>query len=168
MKRTLIAVLFCAAASPAAAQHRSPPLAPDSHAAQLLPRQQSTGIRPLAIGKWAFLASGIGAATYGFVEGAKADDLYEDLEERCIADAALCRSRTPDGGYTDPELETLYQDVLSRDTRTRTALIAGQLSLASSLVLFLLDMGSGPQREGIPYEPPRLRVTPEGLEVRLR
>ena len=165
MKHVAALVLFCALASPAAAQHRDQRLAPVATPPQ---PQQTSAFRPLAVAKWGLLASGIGAATYGFIEGAKADDIYEDLEGRCVGNANLCRARTADGGYTDPEMEALYQDVLKRDSRTRTALIAGQVSLASSLVLFLLDMGGGPQREGIPYEPPRLRVTPEGMEVRIR
>ena len=125
--------------------------------------------RPLRIAKWTAVAASAGAAAYGFVTNARADDRFSELERACQSDPVRCRDRLPDGRYRDAGLESAYQDVRDLDRRSRIALIAGQLGIATSVVLFLLDLGNERRPPDIPYNP-RLDIAPGragGIELRL-
>jgi hypothetical protein len=106
----------------------------------------------------------------GFTLNSSADDLYDDLERACVADPLVCRLRTPDGAYRSEELESRYQRVLDRDAGARTALLASQIGVATSVVLFILDLRNARGPEDIIYEPRTLEVSPRrdgGVELRL-
>ena len=125
---------------------------------------------PLRIAKWGTLAGAAGAALYGFLESARADDVYDELEQACQTDPVNCLRRNNDGTYMDVSLEAMFQDVRRLDRNTRTALVAGQVGLGVSLVLFLLDLRNDARPPDIPYSPPRLRLTPsrDGFELGYR
>ena len=166
MKRSawLCAILVAGAPHLAAAQ------APDSMQAAAT-RAEARVSRIVSVGKWATLGIATASAAWGFNESARADDLYRGLERACQADAERCASRTASGGYTDPELEADYQDVLRVDRTTRRALFIGQAALLTSAVLFVLDLRHDRGRPDIEYEPERVRLAPGangGVELRLR
>jgi hypothetical protein len=116
--------------------------------------------RPLRIAKWTTLLGSAGAAAYGFVTNGRADDHYRELEMACTAAAALCRDRLPDGAFRDVDLEAAYQEVLDLDRRSRRALLAGQIGIAASVALFLLDLSNERPPDDIPYAPRGLEVAP--------
>ncbi len=115
----------------------------------------------LGISKWAALAAAGGAAAYGFRVNARADREFAELEGICSRDVQRCLDRNPDGSFADPELEALFQEVVRLDDQARTALILGQVGIAVSLVLFILDLDDRGAPD-IPYVPPRLTVAPGG------
>jgi hypothetical protein len=107
------------------------------------------------------------AGIYGFVESARADDRYNELESLCADNPADCQLRTADGAYQDAEFETLYQIVRRHDRRAHYALITGQVGVATSVVFFLLDLGNVRPPRDIPWVPQDLRVrrTRDGVSV---
>lgn len=114
---------------------------------------QDAGLTFLGTAKWAALAVSGGAAVYGFSLNSQADDIFARLEDICDDDPDRCEPRNPDGSFADEELERLYADTLARDRQARTALIVSQLTLAASVVMFILDLSNRPP-DNIPYDPP--------------
>lgn len=107
----------------------------------------------LGTAKWAGLAISGGAAVFGFSLNSQADDVFARLEALCEDDPARCERRNPDGSFVDSELEGLYQDSVAKDREARAALLVSQVTLAASVVFFILDLSSRPP-ENIPYDPP--------------
>jgi hypothetical protein len=129
------------------------------------------GVRPVAVAKWTAVAGAAAAAAYGFIRNDEADDLFHALERACQASPAVCVRREPNGSYSDPTLEALYQDVLAHDRASRYALLASQVGIAAGVVLFLLDLRSDERPPDIPYEPRRFEVGPAargGLRLGVR
>jgi hypothetical protein len=151
---------------PVAALAAAIAFAPDQALAQSASRSgqqpvdQPSPWRPLRIAKWTTLLGSAGAAAYGFVTNGRADDHYRDLELACTADATMCRDRLPNGAFRDADLEASYQEVLDLDRRSRRALLAGQIGIAASVALFLLDLGNERPPADIPYVPRELEVAP--------
>jgi hypothetical protein len=114
--------------------------------------------RPLRIAKWSVTGISAGTALYGFLQNRQADDAYHVLEEMCQGDFARCRERLPGGAYADAQLESQYQHVRALDQRARTALVLGQIGVATSVVLFLIDLRNQQPPPNIPYEPNRLEI----------
>lgn len=145
----LFLLLLCA--GDVAAQHVNRPFEQDTTVDVRSPW------RPLRIAKWTtFLASG-GAAAFGFVQNRRADREYEQLESECLAEPANC-SVLEDGSYANAVLEDRYQRIVDRDRTARTALLAGQIGLAASVIMFIIDLPERETPEDIPYEPRPLRV----------
>lgn len=119
----------------------------------------------LGLAKWGTLAVSAGASVYGFHVNSRADEEYREIEEICNREPARCQSRAPDGSFTDPDLEARYQGVLDKDGNARTALIMAQVGLAATVVLFILDLDGGEDPPDIPFDPPRISVTPGGTEM---
>ena len=115
-------------------------------------------LRPIRIAKWATLIAATGAAGYGFAENRRADREYEDIERECGATPALCAMDPATGSYTNLELEQRYQRVTERDDRARVALLAGQIGIAASVIMFIIDLPGTSTPDDIPYEPRPLRV----------
>lgn len=103
--------------------------------------------------KWATLAASAAVGAYGFLVNDDAEDRYTRLEELCAADTDRCRERLASGAFVDAELEAMYQDIVKRDRRARVALLASQIGLASSVLLFILDLREAATPPNIPYEP---------------
>lgn len=109
--------------------------------------------RALRVSKWATLLASAGAAGYGFTQNRAADREYEELERDC-ADAPLACVRSPDSdSYADAALESRYQRIVERDDRARVALLAGQVGVIASVVLFILDLPENTTPDDIPYDP---------------
>jgi hypothetical protein len=109
--------------------------------------------RPLRVAKWTSLLGAAGFATYGFVRSGEADDGYSEIEQLCQQDQLRCATRRPDGAYADAALESRYQRVRTLDRQARFGLIAGQVGIAATVVLFLLDMRNDGRPPDIPYVP---------------
>jgi hypothetical protein len=127
--------------------------------------------RPLRVAKWTTLVAGTASAGYGFSANRDADERYVEIERICQVTPARCTGGAT-GPYADPVLEAMYQDVRALDKRSRMALIAGQVSLISSVVLFILDLRTGSAPPNVPYDPDRLRIVHGpgtiGVHVRTR
>jgi hypothetical protein len=140
---------------------------------------QDTVTRPVRypvarFGKWLTLGATTTAATYGVLANRDADERYADLERLCRDQAERC-ARAPNGEFADRDLEREYQAVLRLDDRARLALIASQVTLVATVVLFIVDLPRGGSGEDIPYSPPRLLIGPDaqsrftiGYRLRLR
>ena len=157
------AVLVFSIASPAAAQRAQKRFAPadTTHSAHAW--------TPLRITKWGTLALSTTAAVYGFTQNRKADREYGDIERLCDATPDSCTRTSEGGAYSDAALEERYQSVVQRDSRAKSALLAGQIGIVASVVLFVLDLPKSATPQDIPYEPRPLRVglLADGLAVQL-
>jgi hypothetical protein len=116
------------------------------------------GLRPLRVAKWTTLIAAAASGIYGFVENARADDRFAELEQQCQARRAECRRRTADGAYEDAALEELYQRVRRHDRRAHRALLSGQIGVAASVGLFLLDLGNVRPPSDVPWVPGTVRL----------
>jgi len=111
----------------------------------------------LKVAKWTTLMGSAAALGYGIITNREADRDYDAIEKICEETPERC-TRLTNGEYADAELEARYQDVVRLDDRAKLSLTAGQVGLAATLVLFILDLPSDPGTEDIPYEPRRLRI----------
>lgn len=107
----------------------------------------------VGVTKWLTLGTAAGLGALGFSLHADANDTFAELERACEADADNCRSRAPDGSYSDPRLESLYQNVLDKDAQARLSLIGAQLSFGVSVLLFIVDFQKDEGPGDIPYDP---------------
>ena len=114
--------------------------------------------RPLRIAKWTTLLASGGVAAYGFSQNRIADGEYADLERECEASPVTCRKVPGGEQYADAALEQRYQQIVDRDDRAKVALLAGQLGILASVVMFIVDLPDREEPEDIPYEPKPLRI----------
>ena len=133
-------------------------------AARVFPEQRASAAAPqrtafLKAAKWSTLAGSSAALGYGIIANRSADRDYEAIERMCEETPDRC-ARSSTGAYIDADLEARYRDVLALDDRAKLALTIGQVGLAATLALFILDLPSEPGTEDIPYEPGRLRIGP--------
>lgn len=110
------------------------------------------------VAKWGTLLASTGAVVYGFAENRSADREYEAIERLCEDSPAQCATAADTDRYLDAELEARYQSVLKRDDRAKVALVAGQVGLAASVLLFILDLPEGSSPDDIPYDPRPLQL----------
>ena len=113
--------------------------------------------RPLRVAKWSTLVASTAAAAYGFNQNRIADREYEELERICVGNPALCERASGSDEYADADMERRYQEIVERDDRARIALLAGQLGLIASVVMFIFDLPDKSRPEDIPYDPKPLR-----------
>jgi len=148
----LLGMLVCAL--PGSAQERPLRFAESAHQEDASP----SPLRPIRVAKWSALTAAAGFAAYGFARSGAADDAFRDLERSCNLDRDRCHARTAGGAYADAALESRYQEVLELDQTARTALILSQVGLATSVVLFLLDLRNDRPPPDIPYVPRSLNL----------
>lgn len=104
-------------------------------------------------GKWLLVAGSIGMNYLAVRSHNRADDAFDALEGRCLANHARCTLGTK-GQYTDPEIEGLYQSSLHQDRIARGWLIGGETALAGAAALFIWELTRPKGRPGnIPFEP---------------
>lgn len=108
--------------------------------------------------KWSAAITSAGVVAYGFVQNREADREYEEIERLCQEDAAACATLPDASEYADPALEARYNAVVERDERAQLALLLGQVGLAASVLLFILDLPEGSGTNDIPYDPRALRL----------
>lgn len=152
--RAALAMVLLAGPGAAAAQNPQPaaPVVPDT----TFTAQRSWSA--LRIAKWTLAAAAAAAAGYGYYENRRADDRFERLEQTCVAEPERCDATLPDGSYADAELEAEFQAIRAMDRRARTGLLAGQIGVAASVVLFIIDLRQDSAPENIPYDPRRFEV----------
>ncbi|MEO5511356.1 MAG: hypothetical protein ABIV28_05210 [Longimicrobiales bacterium] len=129
----------------------------DSIKAQTL-RAHSPLVR---VSKWSALAFSVGTAAYGFAQNRAADRDYLALEKRCVANEVNCNRRSGEA-YIDAEMEAMYQKVRSLDNRARTALLASQVGIVTTVGLFIYDLRDNRPAKDIPYKPRPVEVVPRG------
>lgn len=128
--------------------------------------------RWVTITKWATLGVSAGLGIYGFTLNSDANDTFSQLETLCKDDPENCRSRNPDGTYSDPLLEALYQESLDKDNTARSFLIASQVFFGISVVLFIVDFQKDDGPGNVPYDPDeeksplRLEALPGEIAIR--
>jgi hypothetical protein len=125
------------------------------------------GWTPIRIVKWTTALASAGTVAYGFVQNRDADREYEEIELMCKNDITLCATNPGSNEYADPALEARYNAVLERDERAQLALLAGQIGLAASVLLFILDLPEGTTTDDIPYDPSPLRLGMRAEQVEL-
>ncbi len=152
-----LALLSCVAWTPALDAQGPPGEGLDGFepaADQEAPAQDQNGSwTTLGTVKWATLAISGGSAIYGFSLNSQADDLFVALEQICETEPERCEARNPDGSFADDELEQIYQDTVDKDRQARAALIVSQITLAATVVFFIMDLSNRPP-ENVPYDPP--------------
>ena len=116
---------------------------------------------PVRVAKWTVLAGSTAAVVYGFRQNRSADREYTAIEQLCKDNMAACARTSEKGPYTDAALEARYQAVVQRDSHAHTALLAGQLGIGASIVLFILDLPKNAAPQDIPYQPRSLRFGAE-------
>jgi hypothetical protein len=118
-------------------------------------------------GKWLLVAGSIGMNYFALQSHDRADDAFNALEARCLANHARC-TLGAEGQYTDPETEGLYQTSLREDRVARGWLIGGETALAGAAALFVWELTRRKGRpRNIPFEP-EVRSMRGGTGVGLR
>jgi len=139
MSRTLALLLaLVLASSPALAQEPAP----------------GGGSKPLIkYGKWLLAAGALGMNYLAAQSHERADDNFDALEQRCLADHALC-DLDASGRYADAQSETLYQTSLHYDRQARRWLFGGETALAGAAALFVWELTRQTAKpDNIPFEP---------------
>jgi hypothetical protein len=137
------------------------PLAPSTSAVvlQARPVQDPTPRgRPFVVdvahwGKWATLGATIGFQVGSTTEQRRADRLQDELRDRCVNDPPACTVTQPDGAYLNADTESLYQRGVDADRAARRYMLLGQLSLLTSVALFVIDLrhGDGAGPDNVPF-----------------
>lgn len=126
----------------------------------------------VSVTKWFTLAAAVGLGTMAAIVHDQAEDAFAELEQRCLADPDNCRDLTVNGAYADPQLESLFQDVVSKDRAARWSLIGAEVSFGASVLLFIVDFQKSGGPGDIPYDPDseksQLRLTALPGELALR
>ena len=118
--------------------------------------------------KWGTLASAVGLATVAIFRNDDANDVFRGLNRFCAAAPNAC-FLGDDGRYVDASAEVLYNETLRIDRQARAWMVAGQLTLAASGVLFLIDLvtdDDGPRN--IPFSPLEVFTTGHHTGFRIR
>ncbi len=133
-------------------------------------RAEGQGLSPaVKYGKWVLLAGSIGMNYLAVRAHDRADDAFDALEGECAAVQERC-ALGPEGSYSDPAIEELYQTSLRHDRSARLWLIGGETALVGSAALFIWELARPKDRpDNIPFEPEVrvLRAGGTGLGVRL-
>ena len=105
-------------------------------------------------GKFAALGLAFGSIWQASVHHQDAEDSYDALERRCSLIATAC-DQEPNGDYTDPISEDLYDTAVSEDDAARSWLFATEAALLGAAVLFVWEITrpKGPKVDNIPFEP---------------
>jgi hypothetical protein len=118
-------------------------------------------------GKWLLVAGSIGMNYLALQSHNRADDSFNVLEARCLANRDRC-TLGAGGQYTDPETERLYQTSLHQDRVARGWLVGGETALAGAAALFIWELTRPKGRpRNIPFEP-EVRSMRGGTGVGLR
>ncbi len=121
-------------------------------------------------GKWVLLGATIGMNLAASETHNRADESYQDLEDRCFQSPSLCQV-DGSGSYLDPTSEALYQRSVRLDRTTKAWLIGAQTALLGAATMFIWEFTRPPGEpdDNVPFAP---RVQPltgtVGLGMELR
>ena len=95
--------------------------------------------------KWPALGGAVGLTAVALVRNRAADRVYDGLVTLCFGAPDACRLADGDGPvrFTSDDAEALYQETLRIDRSARGWLLAGQVALVASGVMFLVDLIAG-------------------------
>ena len=105
-------------------------------------------------GKWGLLVVTVGFNLAASEANERANQSFDDLEDRCVQDPQACR--VDDGGaYLDPTSEDLFQRTLQLDTSARRFLVAGQVALMGAAAMFIYEFTRPPGEpdDNVPFAP---------------
>jgi hypothetical protein len=118
-------------------------------------------------GKFVLVAGAVGMNYLAAKDHDRADDNFDALERRCLADARLC-DLNASGRYVDGLSETLYQESLRYDRRARRWLFGGESALLGSAAIFVWELTRHKSKpDNIPFEP-ELRTLKQATGIGLR
>jgi len=118
-------------------------------------------------GKWALAAGAVAMNLLAAQAHGRADDNFQALEDRCLADHTLC-DLDASGTYADVQSEALYQESLRYDRQARWWLFGGETALAGAAAMFVWELTRHtPKPDNIPFEP-ELRSLPNATGVGLK
>jgi hypothetical protein len=97
----------------------------------------------------------------------RADQNFQALEDRCLADHTLC-DLDPSGTYSNAQSEALYQESLRYDKQARWWLFGGETALAGAAAMFVWELTRNtPKPDNIPFAP-EVRSLPNATGIGLR
>ena len=114
-------------------------------------------------GKWATAALFVAATGLALYEHRTANGAFDDLRTMCGA-TVQC-SIGQDGRYTDPAAEAQYQEVVAGDRAARAWFISGQVALAATTVLFVVELLHTKGSKNIPYSGFIVKPTRTGTRI---
>lgn len=138
-----------------------------------LAAQQPADERPwyLPVAEWGKFASlGLAGGMFALAAAThqRAEERFESLVARCRADLARCELR-PDGRYLDAGSERLFQETEELDADARRWIAAGQVAVALSAVLWIVDLTQGADDpDNIPYTPFEVTAGPRETRLAIR
>jgi hypothetical protein len=104
-------------------------------------------------GKWVLVAGSLGMNYLAIQSHERAEDAFDTLEAACLQQRSRC-DLGPQGSYSDPVIEDLYQNSLRHDRIARGWLIGGETALAGAAALFIWELTRPKGRpDNIPFEP---------------
>ena len=126
------------------------------------------GSKPLIkYGKWLLAAGALGMNYLAARAHDRANENFNALEDRCLADHARC-DLDASGRYADAQSEALYQTSLHYDRQARTWLFGGETALAGAAALFVWELiRKTPKPDNIPFQP-EIRSLPQATGVGLK
>lgn len=122
--------------------------------AQRLAAQSADSGRPATppivhYGKWGAAALFAGLTSLGVIEHDRANAAFDRLTAFCL-NVGPC-GIGPDGRYANPAAESRYQEVVRGDRAARALLLSGQIALAGTAALFILDLMKEHGTPNIPF-----------------
>ena len=114
-------------------------------------------------GKWGAAALFVGFTSLGVIEHNRANAAYDRLTSFCV-NTGPCTIGA-DGRYSNPAAESRYQDVVSGDRAARLWLVSGQVALAGTAALFIIELLKEHGTRNIPFN--GLLLEPGRRETRM-
>jgi len=137
--------------------------APGLASAQQPPAQPTPVPGIVHYGKWGAAALFAAATGVGLLEHQRADNAFDDLRTLC-GSTAQCTIGA-DGRYTDPIAEAQYQRIVSGDRAARSWFIGGQVALAGTVALFVIELLHARGSTNIPYSGFTVKPTRDGTRI---
>ncbi|HEY2805049.1 MAG TPA: hypothetical protein VGI92_04240 [Gemmatimonadales bacterium] len=100
-------------------------------------------------GKWGAAAVFAGLTTLGVIEHDRANSAFDRLTDFCL-NVGPC-GIGQDGRYSNPAAESRYQEVVSGDRAARVWLLSGQIALAGTATLFIIELMKNHSTTNIPF-----------------
>ncbi len=100
-------------------------------------------------GKWGAAALFVGFTSLGVIEHDRANSAYDRLTAYCL-NTGPCTIGA-DGRYTNPGAESRYQEVVNGDRAARLWLVSGQVALAGTAALFIIELLKEHGTRNIPF-----------------
>lgn len=117
-------------------------------------------------GKWGAAALFVAATGIGLLEHQSANNAFDDLRTMCGSSVQCTIGQ--DGRYADPVAEAQYQKIVSGDRAARSWFIGGQVALAGTAALFVIELLHSRGSTNIPYSGFIVKPTRDGTRIGFR